>query len=105
MNKKSSFGVHRELLTRLRHARYRTDELFQTVRPHALYERPIAERHRIVFYLGHMEAFDWNLICDGAFGIKSFNADFDRLFCFVIEPNGGKLAEYSGTDLPKEQEN
>ena len=104
MNKKSAFGVQRELLSRLRHARYRTDQLFQTVRPHALYERPIAERHRIVFYLGHMEAFDWNLICDGAFGMTSFNADFDRLFAFGIDPTSGNLPDDRRTDWPKEEE-
>ena len=46
----------------LANARQLTDELFQLVRPDSLYERPIPERHRIIFYLGHLEAFDWNLI-------------------------------------------
>ena len=35
---------------------------FRLVRPDSMYERPIPERHRIIFYLGHLEAFDWNLI-------------------------------------------
>ncbi|HXN47770.1 MAG TPA: hypothetical protein VN893_14080, partial [Bryobacteraceae bacterium] len=43
-------------------ARTNTDALFGVVRPGSLYERPIAERHRIVFYIGHLEAFDWNLL-------------------------------------------
>ena len=38
-------------------ARRQTDRLFDLVRPDALYERPIPERHRIIFYLGHLEAF------------------------------------------------
>ena len=62
-----------EVLSQLRKARVQTDELFSLVRSEALYERPIEERHRIVFYLGHLEAFDWNMICKGAFGMKSFN--------------------------------
>ena len=37
-----------------------TDKLFELVRPESLYARPIPERHRIIFYLGHLEAFDWN---------------------------------------------
>jgi replicative DNA helicase len=38
------------LLGRLLQARARSDELFEMVRPEAFYDRPIAERHRIVFY-------------------------------------------------------
>ena len=37
------------LLERLAEARTQTDEVFALVRPEFLYERPIAERHRIVF--------------------------------------------------------
>jgi iron(II)-dependent oxidoreductase len=48
----------RMLLSRLLEARAETDELFRIVRPEAMYDRPIAERHRIVFYVGHLEAFD-----------------------------------------------
>ncbi len=43
-------------------ARANTDALFGVVRPDSLYDRPIPERHRIVFYIGHLEAFDWNLL-------------------------------------------
>ena len=42
-----------ELSRSLALAREQTDELFRLVRPDALYERPIPERHRIIFYLGH----------------------------------------------------
>jgi iron(II)-dependent oxidoreductase len=52
-------------------ARRRTDELFRLVRPESLYERPVPERHRMVFYLGHMEAFDWNQIGAGALGMTA----------------------------------
>ena len=45
-----------------------TDDLFRIVRTDALYDRPIPERHRIVFYIGHLEAFDWNLIAGQALG-------------------------------------
>ena len=56
------------LLTRLAEARANTDQLFELVRPEALYDRPIAERHRLIFYVGHLEAFDWNLIATGESG-------------------------------------
>ena len=64
------------LYSHLCEARFHTDELFQLILPEALYERPIRERHRIVFYLGHMEAFDWNLICAGPLEMRSFNSEF-----------------------------
>ncbi|MBV9479927.1 MAG: hypothetical protein JO249_04125, partial [Acidobacteria bacterium] len=68
------------LLQRLNDARMRSDELFSIVRPDAIYERPIPERHRIIFYLGHLEAFDWNLLRERALDLASFHPEFDRLF-------------------------
>jgi iron(II)-dependent oxidoreductase len=90
------------LLKRLALARVRTDRLFGLVRPDALYERPVAERHRVIFYLGHVEAFDWNLFCDRLPGLKSFAPKFDRLFAFGIDPVGGGLPTDMRTDWPSE---
>ena len=67
-------------------ARMETDQLFHMLAPEAMYERPISERHRIIFYLGHLEAFDWNMICGKSFGMTSLNPQFDRLFEFGIDP-------------------
>jgi iron(II)-dependent oxidoreductase len=50
----------------LAQARAATDALFGLVRPEAFYERPVPERHRIIFYFGHLEAYDWNLISQAA---------------------------------------
>src|SRR5215469_1520678 len=80
-----------QLHLELKAARDRTDELFTLVRPESLYERPIPERHRIIFYLGHMEAFDWNLMARRALDRRSFHPSFDRLFAFGIDPPEGKL--------------
>ena len=49
-----------DLLERLSDARRQSDALFALVRGNSIYERPIPERHRIIFYVGHLEAFDWN---------------------------------------------
>ena len=62
--------------------------------------RPIAERHRVIFYLGHLEAFDWNLIGAWRFGQPSFNSEFDRLFAFGIDPVNGKLPGDKPSDWP-----
>ena len=89
------------LFPRLEEARSITDRLFDIVKPEALYTRPIAERHRIVFYLGHLEAFDWNLFRGRAFEAESFHPQFDRLFAFGIDPVGGGLPADQPSDWPR----
>lgn len=88
------------LLDELAAARRRTDEIFSVVRPEHLYDRPIAERHRIVFYIGHLEAFDWNLFHDRVLKLKSFHPEYDRLFAFGIDPVGGGLPDDQPSDWP-----
>jgi gamma-glutamyl hercynylcysteine S-oxide synthase len=92
------------LLARLAESRRLTDKLFELVRPDSFYERPIPERHRIVFYLGHLEAFDWNLLSAYAFDLKSFHPEFDRLLAFGIDPVGGGLPHDQPTDWPSLEE-
>src|SRR5258706_7187899 len=79
-------------------ARRRTDELFALLVPGALYDRPIPERHRNIFYLGHLEAFDWNLIGRRALQMPPFHPEFDKLFEFGIDPPVGRLPEDQPTD-------
>src|SRR5258708_25033704 len=97
----SDSGVRHDLIEQLADARRRTDELFAVVKPDSLYERPIAERHRIVFYIGHLEAFDWNLFHERVLGLKSFHPEFDRLFAFGIDPVGGGVPTDQPSDWPK----
>jgi hypothetical protein len=92
MKSKVDYGQLRESLRReLAKARDETDRLFQMLAPKAMYERPIPERHRVVFYLGHLEAFDWNMVAATSFGLPAFNAPFNRLFEFGIDPVDGGL--------------
>src|SRR5664279_1875581 len=95
-------NYRRMLLSRLLEARAETDALFGIVRPEAMYDRPIAERHRIVFYLGHLEAFDWNLL-SGSCDLTSEHPEFDRLFAFGIDPVGGGLPADQPHDWPRLQ--
>lgn len=83
----------------LARAREETDALFRLVRPDSFYERPIPERHRIIFYLGHLEAFDWNLI-GPALGKPPIDAELDRLFAFGIDPPPGQLPQDRPSDWP-----
>jgi len=96
----NKIDVRHQLLDRLSDARVRTDEIFDTVRPDSIYERPIPERHRIIFYLGHLEAFDWNLLRERVLGSKAFHPDYDRLFAFGIDPVNGALPSDKPGDWP-----
>ena len=99
-DKANSAGRAGSLLNRLAESRAMTDELFRIVRPGALYSRPIPERHRIIFYIGHLEAFDWNLIGDHALGRGSAHKEFDHLFAFGIDPVGRGLPTDQPSDWP-----
>jgi ergothioneine biosynthesis protein EgtB len=89
--------LHPALLTRLQEARARTDSLFTLLPPNSFYERPVPERHRLIFYLGHLEAFDWNLLAP-ALGLQSHDPEFNKLFAFGIDPVGEGLP----TDMPED---
>jgi gamma-glutamyl hercynylcysteine S-oxide synthase len=91
------------LLERIHDARRRSDALFDIVKTNAMYDRPIPERHRIIFYVGHLESFDWNLLHENVFGLKSFHPEFDRLFAFGIDPVGGGLPSDQPEDWPSLQ--
>jgi iron(II)-dependent oxidoreductase len=97
-------GVRRDSLVRLQEARKQTDALFAILREEAMYDRPIPERHRVIFYLGHVEAFDWNLLADRAFGLKGFHPSFDKLFAFGIDPVDGGLPSDVPADWPARPE-
>ncbi|HUI79955.1 MAG TPA: SUMF1/EgtB/PvdO family nonheme iron enzyme [Bryobacteraceae bacterium] len=96
--------MHTSLPRKLEAARRQTDELFPIVRSDSLYERPIPERHRIIFYLGHLEAFDWNLLAQYALDLPSFHPTFDRLFAFGIDPPEGQLPNDRPSDWPEVEE-
>jgi gamma-glutamyl hercynylcysteine S-oxide synthase len=93
-----------ELFQELSTARSQTDSLFSAIDPAALYDRPIAERHRIIFYLGHLEAFDWNQMLWSGIPELSHNPVFDRLFEFGIDPEPGQLPSDQPSDWPSVQE-
>src|SRR5204863_7477553 len=87
-------------LSSLSDARRITDALFNIIRSDALYERPIPERHRIVFYIGHLEAFDRNLLKGRLLPPSDSHAELDRLFAFGIDPVGGGLPADQPSDWP-----
>ncbi len=92
--------VREGLLKRLSAAREQTDKLFRLLDPGALYDRPIPERHRIIFYRGHLEAFDWNLLQPRIPELNVSDGDLDRLFAFGIDPVDGGLPSDQPSDWP-----
>ena len=96
----AKYAEEPSLLSHLCEARLHTDHLFEIVRADALYQRPIAERHRLIFYLGHLEAFDWNLFRQQRSSLKPFHPSFDQLFAFGIDPVGGGLPTDRAEDWP-----
>ena len=97
----SAPDVAHRLVLRLAAARRQTDEVFELVRPDALFDRPIDERHRLAFYIGHLEAFDWNLLREPLVGGPSFAPDLDRLFAFGIDPLGTARPSDAPSDWPR----
>ena len=75
-------AVREDLIERVQDARRRSDALFNIVRPDALFDRPIPERHRLIFYVGHLEAFDWNLLHGSLPGLKELSSRIRSTICF-----------------------
>jgi iron(II)-dependent oxidoreductase len=88
--------LHREV----RAARAHTDALFNLVSGQTQYERPIPDRHRLVFYVGHLDAFDWNQLGRGVLDLPSFHPSFDRLFEAGIDPPPGQAPADRPSDWP-----
>ena len=92
--------IETELKTELQRARAFTDSLFGIVARETLYERPIPARHRLIFYVGHLDAFDWNQLARGVLGKPSFDASFDALFEAGIDPPPGQAPQDTPADWP-----
>lgn len=93
-----------QLLRRLADARAQTDALFLLIRREAFYERPIPERHRLIFYLGHLEVFDWNMIGRFTFQLDLLDEGLERLLAFGIDPVDGNLPTDQPSDWPRVEE-
>ena len=88
------------LLGELRQARRESDRLFSIIKPESLYDRPIDARHRVLFYIGHLDGFDSIQICREGLGIASPDPVFDHLFQAGIDPDSGNLPTDEPSDWP-----
>src|SRR4051812_3681209 len=89
-----------KLREQIQQARVATDELFTILKPEAIYDRPIAERHRVIFYVGHLDGFDSIQICREGLGLRSKEQDLDQLFQAGIDPDSAHLPSDTPADWP-----
>jgi ergothioneine biosynthesis protein EgtB len=83
--------------------RARTAQLFALLVDDAYYDRPIAQRHPIVFYEGHLPAFSLNTLVKKAHGKPGVDARLERLFARGIDPDE-TLTEVTTARWPSRQE-
>src|ERR1700720_4396090 len=75
------------LLARYRGNRDRSRRLFDLLTDDAYYSQPIALRHPIVFYEGHLPAFSFNTLVKKALGGPSIDPPLETLFARGIDPH------------------
>lgn len=69
-----------------RRNRQRSRRLFDLLTEDAYYAQPIALRHPIVFYEGHLPAFSFNTLVKKGLGGASIDERLERLFARGIDP-------------------
>ena len=67
--------------------RIRTSQLFDLLTDEAYYAQPIALRHPIVFYEGHLPAFSLNTLVKRGLGQPGVDESLERLFARGIDPD------------------
>src|SRR5438874_10167461 len=75
-----------------RRNRARSHALFDLLADEAYYSQPIALRHPIVFYEGHLPAFSFNTLVKRALGLPPIDARLESLFARGIDPHEAAAA-------------
>ncbi|MCA1586432.1 MAG: DinB family protein, partial [Acidobacteria bacterium] len=86
-----------------RRNRARTTALFDLLSPDLYYTKPIALRHPIVFYEGHLPAFSLNTLVKKGLGRAGVDAGLERLFARGIDPDDASQAN-EPSSWPKREE-
>jgi ergothioneine biosynthesis protein EgtB len=96
------------LLSRFEQTRQRSRALFDLISDEAYYSQPIALRHPIVFYEGHLPGFSFNTLVKRALGRPSIDPALEALFARGIDPhdqaasNGGGQARWPDRRVVRE---
>src|SRR4051812_31842515 len=75
-----------------RRNRARSRALFDLLEEEAYYSKPIALRHPIVFYEGHLPGFSFNTLVKKGLGRPSIDARLEALFARGIDPHEAAAA-------------
>src|SRR2546427_525572 len=78
-----------------RRNRERSRAIFDLLVDEAYYSQPIALRHPIVFYEGHLPAFSFNTLVKKGLGRPGIDARLETLFARGIDPSDVGHAERS----------
>src|ERR1700686_5327494 len=70
-----------------RRNRERSRTLFNLLTDDAYYSQPIALRHPVVFYEGHLPAFSFNTLVKKGLGRPSIDPALEALFARGIDPD------------------
>src|SRR4051794_31271576 len=84
-----------------RRNRARSRAIFDLVSEEAYYSRPIALRHPLVFYEGHLPAFSFNTVVKKALGRPGIDAHLESVFARGIDPHedqAGRAGRAGGAD-------
>lgn len=80
-------ALRAELLQRYRRNRVRTHKLFSLLRDDAHFVQPIAQRHPIIFYEGHLPGFSFNTLVKKGLAGASVDRRLETLFARGIDPD------------------
>ena len=75
------------LVSWYRRNRERSRTIFDLLTADAYYDQPIALRHPIVFYEGHLPAFSFNTVVKKALGRPAIDERLEQLFARGIDPS------------------
>src|SRR6266852_307580 len=76
-----------------RRNRERSRAIFDVIADDAYYSQPIALRHPIVFYEGHLPGFSFNTLVKKVLGRPSIDARLESLFARGIDPHENGAGE------------
>jgi len=94
-----SSTLNREaLIDWYRRNRARSEALFDLISEQAYYSRPIALRHPIVFYEGHLPAFSFNTLVRRGLGRPGIDPHLEALFARGIDPHESQAHQASAKD-------
>lgn len=88
-----------DLVDWYRRNRARSRAIFDLVSSEAYYSQPIALRHPIVFYEGHLPGFSFNTLVKKALGKPSIDARLEALFARGIDPHESAGASASAESI------